>query len=558
MTDPASVRLGVLVDGSSIAGWQQHALRRIVDSGVGTIVAVIVNAAVAAAPSQPPRRDWGRSLWRVIDRAEGRLAARVADRREMPIGAHVDERVPIEVLGATTTFEVVPKVSASGFVHRFVDEDVDRIAALELDVLIRFGFGILRGRILEAAHHGIWSFHHGDNTVNRGSVPGFYEIVNGEEYTGTILQRLTDELDNGVVLRRARYVTVDSSWNHNRRQIYWKSSRLLVDALRELQRNGTVRPVELDRPLAMYSKPLYREPVLRDVVVACAKAASTRVRHATRYRTHVQVWRLLVMRGGPRGLSLWRAKELTAPEGRYWADPFVVRHAGMCHVFFEDFDLSRGRGRVSTGRLENNELVDVEPAVAPDYHVSYPFVFRIDGVLHMIPESCENRTIELWQCVSFPARWERVAVLMDEISAVDTTAILRDGTWWLFSNLDRDGLGDHADELHLFMSPDLTPGSLTPHPANPVVADAAMARMAGALFTTDDGTLIRPAQKGGQHYGGGLQLMRVDELSPEAYRETLVESVGPDWDRGVMGLHHYGNDGDATVMDAARWERRRH
>jgi hypothetical protein len=79
--------------------------------------------------------------------------------------------------------------------------------------------------------------------------------------------------------------------------------------------------------------------------------------------------------------------------------------------------------------------------------------------------------------------------------------------------------------------------------------------MAGALFTTADGTLIRPAQRGGQHYGSGLHFMRVDEISPAAYRETLVESVGPDWDRGLMGVHHYARAGDVTVMDAARWHR---
>jgi hypothetical protein len=49
--------------------------------------------------------------------------------------------------------------------------------------------------------------------------------------------------------------------------------------------------------------------------------------------------------------------------------------------------------------------------------------------------------------------------------------------------------------------------------------------------------------------------MRVDEISPAAYRETLVESVGPDWDRGLMGVHHYARAGDVTVMDAARWHR---
>ncbi len=46
---------------------------------------------------------------------------------------------------------------------------------LNCDVLIRCGKGILRGDILYAARHGILSFHHADNRINRGGPPGFWE-----------------------------------------------------------------------------------------------------------------------------------------------------------------------------------------------------------------------------------------------------------------------------------------------------------------------------------------------------------------------------------------------
>jgi len=78
-----------------------------------------------------------------------------------------------------------------------------RIRSYHLDVLVRLGFRILRGGILQAARYGVWSYHHGDNKVNRGGPPGFWEVLEGHAVTGSILQRLNDELDNGTVLCRS-------------------------------------------------------------------------------------------------------------------------------------------------------------------------------------------------------------------------------------------------------------------------------------------------------------------------------------------------------------------
>jgi hypothetical protein len=70
--------------------------------------------------------------------------------------------------------EIRPIVSKSGYVYRFSDEDVEKVKALDLDLLIRCGSGILSGSILRASRLGIVSFHHGDNRVNRGGPAGFW------------------------------------------------------------------------------------------------------------------------------------------------------------------------------------------------------------------------------------------------------------------------------------------------------------------------------------------------------------------------------------------------
>ena len=72
----------------------------------------------------------------------------------------------------------------NGYVDRFTEDDVARIHDLGLDVILRHAFAILKGEVLEAARFGIWSFHHGDNAVNRGSPPGYWESAFSEPMTG--------------------------------------------------------------------------------------------------------------------------------------------------------------------------------------------------------------------------------------------------------------------------------------------------------------------------------------------------------------------------------------
>ena len=58
----------------------------------------------------------------------------------------------------------------------FLPSDIETIKAYNLDFILRFGFNIIRGEILEAAKYGIWSYHHDDEQKYRGGPPGFWEI----------------------------------------------------------------------------------------------------------------------------------------------------------------------------------------------------------------------------------------------------------------------------------------------------------------------------------------------------------------------------------------------
>lgn len=551
------VRIGVLVDGQHVHGWEFAILRRLADNPRFDLVASIENTAtVARGPRLRLRRDWGSLPWGVLDKLDAKLARRLfGGKTEFDPDESIDlARLP----GATPMqMKVAPEVSSSGLVHRFPAGAISALRSLDLDVMLRFGFNILRGEVLNVARFGVWSFHHADNKVNRGMPAGFWEVASGEEYTGAILQVLTDDLDNGPVLREATYATVRSSWNENRRRIYWKSGVLMLDALAELARTRRLPAATTHdlRPLRLYDRPLFTKPRPKVVATTAARLAWLAVTSRLSGGLSLLEWRILVARGDLRGQSLRRLKELTPPAGTFWGDPFVVDFNGVSQLYFEDFDNATQKGTISTGRLTEYGIEDVQGALDMPYHLSYPHVFVHCGRLFMVPESHQSGNIELWECTEFPAGWTKLRNLLD-LPAVDSTLVFRDGLWWMFTSIDRSGYRDFGDELNVYMTDDLLTGDFRPHPANPVVTDTRRARMGGAFVTTADGKLLRMAQRGGQLYGGGLKILRVDELTTTTYAETEVEAVGPHWRPDAVGVHHCCIGSTYSVMDVCIKRRR--
>jgi hypothetical protein len=109
----------------------------------------------------------------------------------------------------------VQVVCRGRFSEYFESRDIEIIRSHKLDFLIRFGFNIIRGEILQSSRYGVWSFHHDDLDKYRGSPPCFWEVYYGDPLTGITLQKLTDKLDSGVVLRKESFPTVLSSYPRN-------------------------------------------------------------------------------------------------------------------------------------------------------------------------------------------------------------------------------------------------------------------------------------------------------------------------------------------------------
>ncbi len=246
--------------------------------------------------------------------------------------------------------------------------------------------------------------------------------------------------------------------------------------------------------------------------------------------------------------------QLVPPRGRYYADPFLLRHAGRECLFFEDYDVRTGLGCISCVELDGDGAPGTPRVVlATERHLSYPFVFEHEGRAYMIPETHQVRRIELWRATEFPWSWTLDRVLVDGIRAVDTTWLRHDGRFWLLACVAGEG-APLSEELCAFWS-DAPFGPWQPHAANPIVDDPCGARPAGRPFL-HAGLLVRPAQDVSEDYGKRIVFQEIVALDPETYVERTIGAFEPTWFRGGLGSHTYDRSERHEVVDlrTSRWK----
>jgi hypothetical protein len=214
----------------------------------------------------------------------------------------------------------------------------------------------------------------------------------------------------------------------------------------------------------------------------------------------------------------------------------------------EDFDFAARRGHISAYELVGNEAKPLGVVLREPFHLSFPYLFEHEGRLYMVPETASNKDLRLYECVQFPQEWKLVRTIMANISAADTMIFQHGKHWWLFTNINPIGLGDHCSELSAFYSDDPVRGEWLPHAQNPLIIDPKRARNGGIIHEGE--TVYRVAQRQGfNHYGKGMTIRKITELTPETFAEEEVASITPEFFPNITGTHHLHSNGNITAFD---------
>src|ERR1700691_1086281 len=202
------LRIGVMVDNFEIEQAFRKVLMDIKASDFANLELVILNRQVRL-----PRKAVAGRFSRYLRPLQGRDSRRVLlfslfqkfdqGQREDPDPLEVVDCT--DILGSCKRLDVAPIADLSG--GRFPPDAIAAVRSHELDVILRFGFNILRGEVLTSARYGIWSFHHGDNEFVRGVPALFWEVVEDNPCTGVTLQVLTEKLGEGLDLCKSMFAT---------------------------------------------------------------------------------------------------------------------------------------------------------------------------------------------------------------------------------------------------------------------------------------------------------------------------------------------------------------
>ena len=73
------------------------------------------------------------------------------------------------------------------------------------------------------------------------------------------------------------------------------------------------------------------------------------------------------------------------PKHEFWADPFLFEYKKKKYIFFEKYLKKDNRGIISVGELKNNHLINIKDILVKNYHLSYPFIFKHNKKIYLVP-----------------------------------------------------------------------------------------------------------------------------------------------------------------------------
>lgn len=533
--------------GPTLAAWQAACVQQLLAvPGVDLTLLIIDAGTVGAAPA---------SLTDKLRRIELRKALFLLYSRTLYRPAC---NAPVDM---TSTYAGVPELRCQvrrqgKFSQYFLPEDIARIRAYDLDFVLRFGYNIIRGEILQVPRYGVWSFHHDDEDRYRGAPPCFWEIYHRDPVQGALLQRLTDRLDGGIVLRKGWFRTIQHSYSRNVDAVYTAAAAWPARVARDLQR-GYDHYARPDTVPSKSTAPIYYLPTNGQFLWFGLKLVGNKLRRAFDFLFRQDQWHVGVV-AAPierfldadfRPAIAWLPRPAA---GVFLADCFgVERPTGQLDVLVEELDYRDNHGVIRTYHLPAGQAAPQATAGAVSFrqpvHLSYPYIFEADGARYCVPEMAGANGARLFRERPDASGWDDLGWLLEGEAVVDPTIFRHAGRWWLFYTTVAGG----ADETLFIRYAEQLTGPWHAHAANPVKTDIRSARPAGTPFF-HAGQLYRPAQDCSATYGWRVTLNRVDVLTPTEFAETAVQVVSPTDSYYCDGLHTLAAVGKHTLVDGKR------
>ncbi len=434
----------------------------------------------------------------------------------------------------------------------FSKQDIETIKSFNLDFILRFGFGIIRGEILNAARYGVWSFHHDDEQKYRGGPACFWEFYKNENCNGAILQQLTDKLDGGIVLRKGWFPMIKHSFAEHSDFILFSTSTWPHIVARELLHNA--ERIENCKKTATQA-PIYKTPNNLQFLWFSAICLWNKLAFHFKELFLVEIWNIAIVEKNREEILLnglqnadikWIMPE---NKNKFAADPFCFSVQNKNFIIYEEYSYKNRKASINLIELNSkNEILQNLLVFNSEFHLSYPFVFQHNTRLFCVPESYQSKNVNLYVLNTEKYEFEYRSTLIQNFEAVDTTLFFHNNKWWLFCTTKT--ASNH--ELYIFFSNNLF-SEFTAHKINPVKTDIASARPAGSVFMHQN-RIIRPAQDSRKTYGTQIVFNEILHLSEYRFEEKTISSLKqPPNSNYPKALHTFNTCKNFSVIDGKRF-----
>lgn len=529
MSSAEKLRVVVLARSEQFETWEAHALQKVMALPFAEIVLFVRDATPIVQEKSFIQKllqyKWNRLFWNRWFRKYGQVEATALV--NLPNEAN---HIPV--------YSVIPELRGKHSQH-FSSNDLDKIKSFSPDVILRFGFNILRGEVLTAAKYGVWSFHHADPRVIRGGPASFWEYVLRRKTTGAVLQQLTDKLDDGVILRSGNHALRLHSFRANLNELLSATTGWVANVLTEIHLTGNLATVH--RAVNGNSKvPIYSYPSNIRMVQFWLILLGNKINFHLTNLFAPETWMVgivdqsyeNVLTSGIAKTPKWIKSNSSSS---YLADPFSLVHNGERIILAEEYSYESRLGKIVN--LESGATV-----LERTFHLSFPFPIKINGANYILAEASSSNQLS---ALSLEVGGKDIPILNEPI--VDPVVINYNGFWWLFCHK-----ADYQNNESLFIYYSETiDGTYTPHALNPVKTDIRSSRSAGPIVLIN-GKLIRPSQDSSNGYGSGIVVNEIDTLSPEQFSEHEINYLAPNdqWEYN-KGLHTVSPLGEnQTLIDA--------
>lgn len=243
--------------------------------------------------------------------------------------------------------------------------------------------------------------------------------------------------------------------------------------------------------------------------------------------------------------------DISQPKDVARADCFIVECGDKNYIFFEEFIIQKNRkGYLAVGELDNktNSMINIKKILELNHHLSYPFVFNYNDKWYMIPETHCTNSIDLYYFSNFPYEPVKVRTLISDINAVDSTLLIKDNIFYIFTNVKNDKIS-HNNSLCIYYSDDILNGNFLAHPKNPIRTDFKYSRMAGAIMCKDK-VYYRFAQDCSVDYGLKIYKILIKKIDTKEYEEEVIEQLQRP--KKCIAMHTFASNEKYDVIDVVK------